>query len=423
MAEQDSKLTRDLLYSLQEARRGEAVSVIVRYVPDRRIMRQRVHVPGAEETYNYRLRPFVHMRATPDAIQGLVADPAVVRIYEDKPVYALLDASVPHLEIPRLWDAGYTGKGVRLAIVDTGIDLNHPDFAGRIVATADFTGQGPSDGNGHGTHCAGIAAGSGHASSGAYRGVAPEASLYTAKVLRNDGQGMMSDVMAGIEWATEQGVQIISLSLGGPGPCDGTDALCEMCDAAVEAGIVVCVAAGNDGPRAYTVGSPGCARQVITIGAADDVDAVASFSSRGPTSDERTKPDVLFPGVEIISARAKGTAMGTVVNDYYTSASGTSMATPHAAGTAALLLQAHPDWTPAQIKARLMETALDLALDANTQGSGRARPWEALTAEVEEPEPEPTPEPSPTPDPTPVPTPGQGCLPTLVNVLFGGRKR
>jgi subtilisin family serine protease len=124
VAEQDSKLTRDLLYSLQEARRGEAVSVIVRYVPDRRIMRQRVHVPGAEETYNYRLRPFVHMRATPDAIQGLVADPAVVRIYEDKPVYALLDASVPHLEIPRLWDAGYTGKGVRLAIVDTGIDLN-----------------------------------------------------------------------------------------------------------------------------------------------------------------------------------------------------------------------------------------------------------------------------------------------------------
>ncbi len=135
-----------------------------------------------------------------------------------------------------------------------------------IAATADFTGQGPSDGNGHGTHCAAIAAGSGAASNGTYRGVAPEALLYTAKVLRNDGQGMMSDVMAGIEWATEQGVQVISLSLGGSGSCDGTDALCEMCDAAVEAGIVVCVAAGNDGPRSYTVGSPGCARQVITIG-------------------------------------------------------------------------------------------------------------------------------------------------------------
>ena len=139
--------------------------------------------------------------------------------------------------------------------------------------------------NGHGTHCASIAAGTGAASGGQYRGVAPDASLYIAKVLDAAGNGRMTSVMAGVEWAVDEGVQVISLSLGGSGPCDGTDALSEMCDAAVAEGVVVCVAAGNEGPEPYTVGAPGCARDVITIGAANDLDRIAAFSSRGPTRD------------------------------------------------------------------------------------------------------------------------------------------
>jgi serine protease AprX len=387
----------------------------VRYVPSRRVMRRREPMRGVTESYHYRLQPFVHMYATSEAIRRLEQDPEVVKIYADMPVHAYLDHSAPHIEVPRLWNDGLTGENVRIAIVDTGIDTEHPDFQGRIGAITDFTGEGPADGNGHGTHCASIAAGSGAARGAKYRGVAPAAAIFAAKVLRSDGQGMMSDVMAGVEWAVDQGTQVISLSLGTTGPCDGTDALCETCEAAVRAGIIVCIAAGNDGPNSYTVGSPGCAPNVLTIGACDNADRIAAFSSRGPTADGRVKPDILFPGVNIVAARAKGTAMGTVLDDYYTSASGTSMATPHAAGVAALLLQAQPDLTPAQIKGRLMNTAIDLGASANAQGSGRADAWQARNAADE-----PTPE--PTPVPTTPPTPGQGCLPLMVRVLFLGRK-
>jgi serine protease AprX len=412
------KLTQGLMRSLSQVENAEQqLSVIIRYAPTRRVMRHGEPMRGVRQSYAYRLRPFVHVHATVEAIKQLENDPEVVRIYEDLPVYALLDTSMAQIGVTRLWQEGLSGEGVRISIVDTGIDPEHPDFEGRIAATADMTGEGPLDLHGHGTHCASIAAGSGVASGGKYRGAAPKATLYAAKVLRSDGQGMMSDVMAGIEWAVDQGVQVISLSLGGPGPCDGTDALCETCDAAVERGIIVCVAAGNEGPTPYTVGSPGCARNVITIGAVDDHDRVASFSSRGPTSDGRVKPDILFPGVNIVAARAKGTSMGTVVDQFYTSASGTSMATPHAAGVCALLLQAEPSLTPAKVKSNLLSTAVDLHAGPYAQGSGRVDAWKARHAA-----PGPSPEPTPTP-PGPGPTPGQGCLPALMYALFGGRRR
>ncbi|MHB1293989.1 MAG: S8 family peptidase [Anaerolineae bacterium] len=411
------KLTRGLLRSLaQTENQRQQVPVIVKFTPERKVMRGREPLPGVIESYTFHLRPFVAMQATPDAIRRLESSPEVLRIYEDLPVRALLDASVPHIQVPKLWEEALEGEGVRIAVVDTGIDPNHPDFTGRIGAMTDFTGQGPEDGHGHGTHCASIAAGSGAACEGKYRGVAPKATLYTAKVLRNSGDGMMSDVMAGVEWAVDQGVQVISLSLGGPGPCDGSDALSETCDAAVASGIVVCVAAGNDGPSPYTVGSPGCARSVITIGAASDLDRVASFSSRGPTSDGRRKPDVVFPGVDIVAARANGTAMGTIYDAYYVAASGTSMATPHAAGVAALLKQAQPSLTPEEVKNRFVAAAVDLSTDVNAQGAGRVDAYRAL-------HPEATPTPTPEPEPENPPSTGIGCLAAPLQVLFMGRRR
>jgi serine protease AprX len=266
---------------------------------------------------------------------------------------------------------------VAVAILDTGIDPGHPDFAGRILAMQDLTGEGPRDNHGHGTHVAGIAAGAGRD----YRGVAPEASIYAAKVLHGDGSGYMSEVIAGLEWAVQRQVRVINLSLGGLGPCDGTDALSTACDAAVERGVVVCVAAGNYGPGPSTIGPPGCARKPLTVGACSNQDTIAIFSARGPTGDGRVKPDVLMPGVDIVSCRAQGTAMGSPVDRLYTRASGTSMATPHAAGTVALLLEVFPHLTPAQVKERLMDTAKDLGLDKNAQGEGRADAYQAYLNE------------------------------------------
>ncbi|HDN79766.1 MAG: hypothetical protein DRI61_05525 [Chloroflexi bacterium] len=357
-----------------------------------------------------RIRVLRHFRLVPASaaklkvadLEALEADPRVEKIWLDLPVQAWLDTSVPLIRAPKVWEAGYTGQGVKVAVIDTGIDPDHPDFAGRIAAYTSFVGGDGRDDHGHGTHVASIIAGSGAASRGKYRGVAPEALLYSAKVLRADGSGMMSDVMAGIEWAVEQGVQVINLSLGAPGPCDGTDALSTMCDAAVDRGIAVCVAAGNMGPSSGTIGSPGCARKVITVGASNDEDQVADFSSRGPTSDGRTKPDIVFPGVNIIACRAQGTSMGHPLNEHYTSASGTSMATPHASGVVALLLSAQPELTPSQVKEKIMSTALDLHLDPNVQGAGRGDAFSAYTGET---------------PPSPPPPPPPGCLTAFLTYI------
>lgn len=370
-------------------------------------------VAGVTETHRtYRLIPAGAHSATPDAIDALSERDDVEMIWFDEPVHTMLDASVPLIGVPSVWQPGVTGQGIKVAIVDTGIDPAHPDFASRIAQMKDFTGEGPADNNGHGTHVAGIVGGTGVASDGKYRGVAPDCIFFAAKVLRGNGSGTMSDVMAGIEWAVQQEAQVINMSLGSDGACDGTDALSVTCDAAVGRGIVLCVAAGNAGPGASTVGSPGCAKTVITIGATSKTDQVANFSSRGPTRDGRVKPDLCFPGVGIVACRATGTGMGAPLNDFYTSASGTSMATPHAAGACALLLQAKPGLAPQQIKDLLMSTAKNLNYEPNAQGSGRAEVFAAYQAALGV-----TPQPQPQPQPQP---PGQGCLQLLKSVL-GGR--
>lgn len=372
---------------------------------------------------SFELFPGEALKIKASEIDELSRQEGVEDIWPDLPVQAWLDTSVPIIAAPRVWELGLRGQGVKIAVVDTGIDSTHPDFAGRIVATKSFVSNSAEDDNGHGTHVASIVAGSGAKSNGKYTGVAPEASLYVAKVLRADGGGSMSGVMAGIEWAVlDQNVQIINLSLGGVGSCDGTDALSVMCDEAVtQAGVVVCVAAGNTGPDERTVGSPGCARRVITIGAMDDNGHIARFSSRGPTADGRVKPDIVFPGVNIVAAQATGTRLGQVVAEGYVSASGTSMATPHASGVAALMLQTNPDLTAEQVKAKMLVGAVSLGAPPNEQGVGRGDAFKAYEQAIKVPTPTP-----PTPDPTPpVPTPPpdtqpsepQGCL----AALFGRR--
>jgi subtilisin family serine protease len=411
------KLSDELLVSLARTVDDSQIPVIVRYTPDRVVMRHKgPSMRGVSESYNYRLAPLVHMHATPEAIRNLEQDTEIVRIYRDLPVRALMDSALAVVHAPEVIKLGWDGAGVRIAIIDTGIDPEHPDFSGRIAQMADLVGEGPVDQNGHGTHCAGVALGSGSASGGRYRGAAPGALLYSAKVLHRSGQGMMSDVMAGIEWAVEQQVHVISLSLGGPGPSDGHDALSDICDAAVASGVIVCVAAGNDGPGSFTVGAPGAARRVITVGASTDGDTVAPFSSRGPTADNRVKPDLVAPGHLITAARAADTTLGTTVDAYYTECSGTSMSTPLVAGICALLLQAEPNLTPDEVKARLMTTAVDLGEHPCVQGQGRVDALRVIRNQAGD---QPAPgDPGETP-PGEAPV-GNGCL-TAVTGLFHRR--
>ena len=373
--------------------------IIVRYREDLSIASRPL---AGVSPQHFLLVPATAMRASAEQVRELAANPEVEHIWPDLPVHICLDASASHIRAPQVWAAGHTGRDVSIAVVDTGIDPGHPDFAGRIMAMQDFTGEGARDEHGHGTHVAGIVAGAGNK----YKGVAPEASIYVAKVLHSDGSGYMSEVMAGLEWAVQQNVQVINLSLGGLGPCDGSDALSTTCDAAVNRGVMVVVASGNYGPGASTVGPPGCARKVLTVGASSNQDAIASFSARGPTSDGRVKPDVLMPGVDIVSCRAQGTSMGAPVDALYTRSSGTSMATPHATGAAALLLEAFPNLTPVQLKERLMNTAKDLGLDANAQGKGRADAYQAYLG---------------TPFTSPPPPPAPGCLVSILQLFTPGR--
>ncbi|MER2598566.1 MAG: S8 family peptidase [Caldilineales bacterium] len=366
--------------------------------------------------HRFGLIPAQAMSISAQDLEKLQALPYVEKVWEDKPVYVSLDVSAPHVHAPQMWNLGFDGSGVKVAVVDTGIDHSHPDFSDRILKTRDFTGSKPDagDGHGHGTHVAGIIAGSGEASGGRYIGMAPQAQLLIAKALDDTGNGMTSTVMAGVDWAVTEGAQIINLSLGSLGPSDGTDPLSAICNAAVDNGVVVCVAAGNAGPNASTIGSPGCAVKVITVGATNDSDEMMAFSSRGPTGDGRAKPDICFPGFGIIAPRAHGTSMGSAIDTFYTSVSGTSMATPHASGIAAQLLEAFPGTSPGEIKRRFTATALSLGLEANTQGAGRGDArlaYENVPAQ---------PDPTPTPTPTPLPAPdASGCSPLRASATGG----
>ncbi|WP_454850717.1 S8 family serine peptidase [Promicromonospora soli] len=322
--------------------------------------------------------------ATPSA----PATPSDLKVWLDSPVQALDVDSTPQIGAPQAWDAGYTGDGVTVAVLDTGVDTTHPDLDDVTIGSRDFTGAGTTaDGFGHGTHVASIALGSGDASDRVNRGVAPGADLLVGKVLADDGYGQTSWMIDGMEWAANEGADIVNLSLGQPGNySDGTDPSSLAVDAlSAEHGTLFVIAAGNEGEYGNgTVTAPGSADSALTVGAVDDSDEVTWFSSRGPRGgDNGLKPDVTAPGDGIVAARAAGTAMSTVVDDHHVSASGTSMATPHVAGAAAVLKQARPELTGQELKSILMGSAEHTSGTVWEEGAGRIYLPTALEQRVE----------------------------------------
>jgi hypothetical protein len=302
-----------------------------------------------------------------------LAGAGVARVWLDGKRRLSLDHSVSQVGAPVAHAAGLTGRGVRVAVLDSGIDATHPDLRGRVAAARNFTEDAdPSDVVGHGTHVASIIAGSGSASGGRYRGVAPEATLLDGKVCESVFC-TESAILAGMEWAVgKQRARVVNLSLSGFDR-PGLDPLEEAVNTlTARTGALFVIAAGNFGAE-RTVGSPGSADAALTVGAVDRDDLLADFSSRGPrVGDDAVKPEITAPGVGIVAARAAGTQLGEPVGKRYVGASGTSMATPHVAGAAALLAQSNPDWTADQLKPALVASARPHSgLTAYEQGSGR----------------------------------------------------
>ncbi|MGW0436327.1 S8 family serine peptidase [Micromonospora sp. NPDC003197] len=303
----------------------------------------------------------------------------ISRIWLDGKRKVSLEHSVPQIGAPAAYQAGFTGRGITVAVLDTGVDVEHPDLAGRVTESRNFS-EAPDAGDevGHGTHVASTIAGSGAASGGKYRGVAPDATLLSGKVCESffctD-----SAILAGMQWAAvEKRATVVNLSLGGMDSPE-IDPLEEAVNTlTAQTGTLFVIAAGNDGAEG-TVGSPGSADAALTVGAVDRDDQLADFSSRGPrVGDEAIKPDLTAPGVEIVAARAGGTG-----SDSYRTASGTSMATPHVVGAVALLAQQHPDWKAEQLKATLISSAKpNPALTAFEQGAGRVDVARAITQSV-----------------------------------------
>jgi subtilisin len=293
---------------------------------------------GGEITYSYTIIDAIAAKLPEPAIENIQKNPRVRYVEMDVEVHTLEDTlpwGVDRIDAELVWNGAEdgcdviggrnAGTGVNVAIIDTGIDEDHPDLS--VAGGINYVVGSPfdekfndnwDDDNGHGTHCAGIVAALDNEAG--VIGVAPEASLYAVKVLGSNGRGWTSDVIAGIQWSRFNGMQVISMSLGSS---SGSTSLHDACNAAASAGIVVVAAAGNSGPGDNTVNYPAKYGSVIAVSATDDTDTIASRSSRGP------EVELAAPGVSIYSTYKGGG---------YATMSGTSMACPHVAGAAALVI-------------------------------------------------------------------------------------
>ena len=303
-------------------------------------------------------------------IHEIIDLPGVVFVELDGVLGIQMEEVVPVHGVDLVWqDTGYTGEGVTMAIIDTGIDGNHTALDDldddnmtddpKIVAFYDAINNPgatngteifPYDDNGHGTHCAGITAGTG-APNYQHIGVAPRANLVGVKVLDGGGSGSFAAVMAGMQWTVEKrhefNIRAASMSLGAlTGAIEWTsseeESVNRMANEMMRAGVTLFIAAGNSGGTA-TIGTPGSAEDVITVGSLDKDTSIAIYSSQGPTEEGRVKPNIAFVGSSVNAPDAN-------TGDGYVALSGTSMATPGAAGVAVLMYQANPDLSPFDIR-------------------------------------------------------------------------
>lgn len=297
---------------------------------------------------------------------------------------------VIHATLPEVLP--YTGEGVTAAVLDTGFAM-HPDLESRLMAFRDFCGGllRPYDDNGHGTHVAGCLCGNGGCSGGLYGGIAPKCRIVAGKVLDENGEGAVEDMIAGVRYVLETRklyqTRILNISVGiNHIENDGEKKeLISWLETAWSAGLLVVVAAGNNGPKNGSLSGLGLSPHVIAVGCHDGKNfpdrrhACENYSGRGPAGLHLKKPDLVSPGTGVISCSAgfRKNRRGGVSNPY-TAKSGSSMATPAVSGAAALLWQKHPHFTNEQIRERLLKSAQDLGEPYEKQGWGMLCVAEAL---------------------------------------------
>lgn len=324
----------------------------------------------------FKILPGMAMKLSGEKLSEISKIKGVKGIYMDQKLKVLaspgeIPSGSSNVDDPRSGQS-LKGTGMTIALIDTGVDPMHESLKGKVVAFKDFVNNqsSPYDDNGHGTHCASLIAGSSV-------GVAPEADLVVIKVMDRDGACYLSDALKALDWCVENkdryGIKIVSFSVGGENPSDGTSLLDEACNRMVDEGMIMCVAAGNSGPSPGSIVIPGDAEKVITVGAIDPMGDIFEKSSRGPAASGEIKPDIVTLGVDVVSALAGST-------DDYSSMSGTSMAVPQVSGAAALLLEAKPNLGPADVKRILLKTADDLGPNGpdNVYGYGALNLTDAL---------------------------------------------
>ncbi|MDX1611524.1 MAG: S8 family serine peptidase [Candidatus Thermoplasmatota archaeon] len=345
---------------------------------------------GAQVTWTYDIVDGFAATVPRAQLEDVARLPGVESLHLDREVTTVMDTSSRAIEADKAWATGLDGSGITVAVIDTGIEVTHPFFAGAIVSCVSTISGVVSpectDSDGHGTHVAGTVA----SRDETYPGIAPGASLAAVRVLHAAGAGTSSDIIAGMEWVQENKdltvppIRVATMSIGfvDPGCGDGTGPEAQAADALVESGVFFSVAAGNAGHDSCTIDGASAAEKVTTIGAVDDQDTItqqddviADFSSGGPTADGRLKPDVTFPGVGITSAYIGGGVLVATLD-------GTSMATPHAAGTAALMFQQDPSRSAQNVKDTMLNTAIKTANTGSTAnaiyGHGLGNACEAL---------------------------------------------
>ncbi|WP_051386363.1 S8 family serine peptidase [Actinokineospora inagensis] len=337
------------------------------------------HLAGVASTMNLASINASAVAANRDgSAWAAVNTPGVRKIWLDGTRTPLLDKSALQIGAPTAWQAGYTGKGVTVAVLDSGVDTTHPDLTTQVAAEKNFTDSPDGlDWIGHGTHLASIIAGTG----AKYKGIANGATLLDGKIFDDDGMSRDSWIIAGMQWAADQGAKIVNLSLG-MNDLPDTDPLEDAVNTiSAQKGTLFVVAAGNDGLNGGgTVGSPASADAALAVGAVDRADKVTIWSSRGPRiGDGAVKPDITAPGLAIVAARS-AQSQG---DGQYVAETGTSMAAAHVAGAAAVLAQQHPDWTGEQLKDVLMASAKPGAQQTIFQeGAGRVDVAAAITQAV-----------------------------------------